>query len=393
MSGIRGSQRLESYASKLIKSLQDHTAEIFPPDAQKTLRSYSMKEVGDLIGVNPNTFRHYIKTYADQMPTGKLVNGNRRYFTAEEMQEIREFLWKEGRIGIKEYRRRQPGEEMKAITVFNLKGGVSKTSSTVHLAEILALRGYRVLAVDLDAQASLTNLFGLTPEAMPDMPSSYNVISYKNPLPVRDVIRKTYFPGIDIIPASMDIIEFEYETALSFRDGGTSSPFHSRMAEGLSQVRDDYDIVLFDTPPQLSFAVISALFASSGMIIPLTASMLDVMSLSTFMTMAAELMAVVEEQDQDKTYDFIRFMITRYETGDQPQLQVASFMRTVLGDAVMNNEFLKSTAIGDAANTKQPLFEVEPRDITKSTYDRVMASISGMADEVEADLRKAWGRT
>ena len=125
----------------------------------------------------------------------------------------------------------------------------------------------------------------------------------------------------------------------------------------------------------------------------LTASMLDVMSLSTFMTMAAELMAVVEEQDQDKTYDFIRFMITRYETGDQPQLQVASFMRTVLGDAVMNNEFLKSTAIGDAANTKQPLFEVEPRDITKSTYDRVMASISGMADEVEADLRKAWGRT
>ncbi|MBW3243493.1 plasmid partitioning protein RepA [Epibacterium sp. DP7N7-1] len=393
MSGIRGSQRLENYASKLIKSLRDHTAEIFPPDAQKTLRSYSMKEVGDFIGINPNTFRHYIKTYQGRMPTGQLVNGNRRYFTAGEMQEIREFLWKEERISINEYRRRQPGEEMKAITVFNLKGGVSKTSSCVHLAEVLALRGYRVLAVDLDAQASMTNLFGLSPEAMPDMPSSYNVISYKNSMPIRDVIRKTYFPGIDILPASMDIIEFEYETALSFRgDAPKASPFHSRMAEALDQVRDEYDIVLFDTPPQLSFAVIAALFASNGMLIPLTASMLDVMSLATFMEMASELMKVVEEQDQDKTYDFIKFLITRYETGDNPQLQVASFMRTVLGDAVMSNEFLKSTAIGDAANTKQPLFEVEPRDITKSTYDRVMSSISGMADEIEDELRKAWGR-
>lgn len=108
MSGIRGSQRLETYASKLIKSLQDHTAEIFPPDAQKSLRAYSMKEVGDFIGLNPNTFRHYVKTYGGRMPTGELVNGNRRYFTAEEMQEIREFLWAEGRIGINEYRRRQP---------------------------------------------------------------------------------------------------------------------------------------------------------------------------------------------------------------------------------------------------------------------------------------------
>lgn len=353
---------------------------------------YSMKEVGDFIGLNPNTFRHYVKTYGGRMPTGELVNGNRRYFTAEEMQEIREFLWAEGRIGINEYRRRQPGEEMKAITIFNLKGGVSKTSTCVHLAELLALRGYRLLVVDIDAQASLTNLFGLSPEAMPDMPSSYNVISYKQPMPVHEVIRKTYFPGIDIIPASMDIIEFEYETALSFREGQTSSPFHSRMAEALHQVRDDYDIVLFDTPPQLSFAVISALFASSGMLIPLTASMLDVMSLATFMEMASELMKVVEEQEQNKTYDFIKFLITRYESGDNPQLQVASFMRTVLGDAVMSHAFLKSTAIGDAANTKQPLFEVEPRDITKSTYDRVMASISGMADEVEAELRKAWGR-
>lgn len=392
MSGIRGSKRLETFSSKLSKSLQDHSTEIFPPDAQKGLRSYSMKEVGDFIGINPNTFRHYIKTYADKMPTGTLVNGNRRYFTAEEMQEIREFLWKEGRISIKEYRRRQPGEELKVITVFNLKGGVSKTSSTTNLAQLLALRGYRLLLVDLDAQASMTNLFGLSPELMPDMPSSYNVVSYKAPLPIREVIRKTYFPGIALVPASMDIIEFEYETALSFRDGKSGSPFHSRMAEALDQVRDDYDIVMFDTPPQLSFAVISALFASTGMLIPLTASMLDVMSLATFMDMASELMQVVEEQDRDKTYDFIRFLITRYETGDQPQLQVASYLRTVLGDSVMSNEFVKSTAIGDAANTKQPVLEVEPRDMTKSTYDRIVTSISGIADEVEADLRKAWGR-
>jgi chromosome partitioning protein len=392
MSSLHGSSTLKDFSEKLSRSLQNHSESLYPPNAKKTLRVFSMRETCDFVGVNLNTFRRYIKLYEGKMPTGDLVNGNRRYFRAEEIQAIREFLWKEGKITINEYRRRQPGEEMKVISVFNLKGGVGKTLSTVTIAEHMALLGYRVLVIDLDAQASTTNMLDIKPEIEPDMPTIYDVLTYKEPIPIREAIQSTYFVGLDVVPASMDIIDFEHQTAVAFRDGYTGAPFHSRMSVALDQVKDDYDIVLFDTPPQLSFSVISAIFASTGIVIPLTASMLDVMSLATFMEMSSDLMSVVEEGNQVKNFDFIKFLITRYEGSDSPQLQMASYLRTVLGEAVMANEYVKSTVIGDSGNTKQPVLEVDPRDFNKKTYDRLLESIWGIVGEIETDLRKAWGR-
>lgn len=392
MGRIKGSERLQTYARTIARSLSEHNRDTHPPDAQKLLRTFSMREASEFLGVNPNTFRSYVKTHEGEMPVGTLVNGTRRVFTMQEIRDIREFLFRKGRIGLEGYPIRQKGEHLQMVTCFNLKGGVAKTTSSVNLGMTLAARGFRVLIVDLDAQASCTNLFGINPEADESMLSAYDVIRYKETSPIRDVIRKTYFPGVDLIPASMDIVEFEYETALSFRDPGGAAPFHARMTRALDDVRDDYDLVIFDTPPQMSFAVISALFASTGLVIPLTASMLDVMSLSTFLSMAGDLMQVVEEQATDKRYDFIRFLITRYEATDQPQLQLASYLRTILGDAVMASTLIKSTAIGDAANTTQPILEVDPKEFNKRTYDRIIESVNAIADELQDDIYAAWGR-
>jgi chromosome partitioning protein len=152
-------------------------------------------------------------------------------------------------------------------------------------------------------------------------------------------------------------------------------------------------VVIFDTPPQLNFSVISALFASTGVLIPLNASMLDVMSLASFLGMASNLMSVVEAHAPEHGLNFVRVLITRYENTDGPQVQISSLLRTVLGDAVLPAEFLKSTAVGDAANTQQSIFEVEPRDVNRRTYERAIESVSRVTDEVEREILKAWGRS
>jgi chromosome partitioning protein len=390
---IKGSKRFTSLSTRLTSKIQEHSEESFPPDAHKTLRKFAMREAADFLRINQNTFRHYVSTLSDKIPTGELDKSNRRYFTLEEIHHIQEVLFREGKIEAKDYPRRTSIESCQVITCFNLKGGSAKTSTVVNMSQLMAARGYRVLLVELDSQASLTNMFGITPELDPEMLTSYDMIRYKDPVPAREVIRKTYFPGIDLIPGSMNIMEFEFETALSFRNPGATGVFHTRIAAALEAVQQDYDIILFDTPPQLSFAVIAALFASNGVLIPLNASMLDVMSLASFLRMAGELMTVVETYAPDHGFDFVKILITRYEAGDQPQVQMASFLRTVLGPTVMPVEFVKSTAIGDAANTKQTVFEVEPRDINRKTYDRVIESISRICDEIEIEMHKAWGRT
>lgn len=392
MNGIRGSERLQKFGNSIARALREHNQEVHPPDAQKQLRSFSMREAAQFLGLKDNTFRHYLKVYEGKVSPGTLVQGNRRVFKSEEVEEIRHFLNKSGKFSPDIFPRRQPGEKLQVITTFNLKGGVSKTSVATNIATLLSTRGYRVLLGDVDAQSSSTHLFGFHPEADPEMKTVYDVIKHDNPVSITEAIRPTCFPNLKLLPCSLDIVEFEYETALSFRNPTGSIPFHTRLARAFAEIEDQFDLIVIDTPPQLTFAVIACLFAANGLVIPLGASMLDVMSLTAFLSMAGDLMRVVESQDMHKHYDFIRFLITRFEESDQPQMQMASFLRTILGDAVLGTSFIKSTAIVDAANTTQTVLEVEPREFNRRTYERIMECIWDMTDEIERDMYAAWGR-
>src|SRR5690606_26755349 len=132
-------------------------------------------EAAELLRINQNTFRHHVSNL-EGFPEGILEGGNRRSFSAEELVEAQRVLLETGRIRPEEHPRRIDGEACQVLTVFNLKGGSAKTSTVTRLGKLMGLLGYRVLLIDLDSQASLTNLFGITPELAPDMPTSYDLI-------------------------------------------------------------------------------------------------------------------------------------------------------------------------------------------------------------------------
>jgi chromosome partitioning protein len=155
----------------------------------------------------------------------------------------------------------------------------------------------------------------------------------------------------------------------------------------------DYDVLIFDTPPKLGVAVFAALFASRGVLIPINAAMQDVISLANVLSMAGNMMEVLEARTHDHGLDFVKLLITRSEDADQSQVQAASFLRTVLGEDVMAADFVNSTALRDAATMQQTLFEVEPRDVNRKTYDRAIESIGRITAEIEAEISKARGRT
>ncbi|MFW2545482.1 plasmid partitioning protein RepA [Primorskyibacter sp. 2E107] len=373
--------------------LQAHAKTFHPPDASKHLREFNMAEAADLMNMKVTTFRTHHAKLPEDLPQGELTNANRRYFRLEEVHQLQDYLYSIGKISAKDYPRRQDGERTQIVSTFNLKGGVAKTSTVIHAATMFAARGYRVLLIDLDAQASATNLLGSHPDQDPDMLTIYDAITFKDPVPIRDTVRTTYFPKLHLIPASMQIMEFEFETALSFQDRtGSTGSFQDRLRLQLETIQEDYDIILFDTPPALNFAVLSSLFASTGVIIPVGASMIDAMSLRSFLDMASGLIGTIEEQTSDHSFNFIKVLITKYEATDNPSVQMAGFLRAALGNRVMGPEFVKSTAISDAANTIQPLIEVDPRDMTRKTYDRAFDSVRRVTDEILREIHRAWGR-
>jgi chromosome partitioning protein len=390
---VRGATRFQAISARVTRQLKNFSQDPPPPDARKKLRKFAMREAADFLRINQSTFRHYVSSMVDKLPSGELDKSNRRYFTLEEIHEIQRVLFEEGKINPKTYPRRQGDEPCVALTYFNPRKGSGTSSLSAHTAANLALMGYRVLACDLDPQATLTNMFGVTSELDPDMPTAYDMIRNEAPVLARDVIQKTCFPNLDLVPAAMSLMEFEYEAAFPLRNPSTTGAFHTRIAKALEPVLPDYDVVIFDTPPQINLTAAAALFASRGVLIPLNASMLDVRSLARFLTMVGNLMEVVEEHAPDHGFNFVKFLITRYEATDPQQVQTTSFLRTVLGSSVMAAEFVKSTVIGDAATTKQTLFEVEPRDVNRKTYDRAIESIGRITVEVEAEIFKVWGRT
>jgi chromosome partitioning protein len=284
---------------------------------------------------------------------------------------------------------------LQVVSCVNFKGGSAKTTTSAHLAQYLALNGYRVLAVDLDPQASLTALHGLQPEFdIQDNQTLYGSIRYDDQLQhPSQIIRKTYIPGLDIIPANLELMEFEHETpkALLHRKPNDAL-FFQRIALVLSEVSNDYDVVVIDCPPQLGFLTLAALSASTSMVITVHPQMLDLMSMSQFLSMASNLLRVVNESGGKAQFDWMRYLVTRFEPGDIPQSQMVEFMREMFCDNVCKNPMVKSTAISDAGLTKQTIYEV-PRDrFSKSTFERAMDAMNNVNAEIEDLIKAAWGR-
>ncbi|WP_224826693.1 plasmid partitioning protein RepA [Cognatishimia sp. MH4019] len=387
-------QRIDSlvgeHAQKLSERLQAHRAQLFPPNAERTLRKFTSGEVADLLGVKDAYLR---KLHLDgKGPSPEIRSGGRRYYTPEDIQALRELLEQGAKTPGTYLPGRRAGNKLQVITVINFKGGSGKTTTSAHLAQKLALDGYRVLGIDLDPQASFSALHGFQPEFdLLDGGTLYDAIRYDDPVPLRDIIRKTYFTNLDLVPGNLDLMEFEHETPRAIIEGG-SSLFFTRVGEALSSVEQDYDVVVMDCPPQLGFVTMSALSAATAILVTVHPQMLDVMSMCQFLLMTSNLLGVVAEAGGDMSYDWLRYVVTRYEPGDGPQNQMVSFMRSMFGEHVLNHTVLKSTAISDAGITKQTLYEVEKSQFTRSTYERAIESINAVNGEIEDLIQQAWER-
>jgi chromosome partitioning protein len=182
---------IQRHAHDLSEQLQAHQRNNFPPSAEKSIRLFSPAEAAKLVGIHEG----YLRQIASEgRGIAATVTNGRRSYSVEDIQNIRRILDQSARGDRRYLPHRIEGEHLQIITVMNFKGGSGKTTTSAHLSQYLALHGYRVLAIDLDPQASLSALFGSQPELdVGPNETLYGAIRYdEHRRSISEVVRGTY---------------------------------------------------------------------------------------------------------------------------------------------------------------------------------------------------------
>jgi chromosome partitioning protein len=346
------------------------------PNLEKTPRRYTLTEVAELVQLPRKTLEYAIQT--KDLPKGD-ASGRKRLFTLEDVEAFRRYTgtlpW------------RAPGTPVAIVTVANFKGGVGKTSAAIHLAQYFALKGYRTLAVDLDPQASLTTLFGFLPDS--DIPDELTALPFFTGA-ARDLqycVRRTHWHRLDLIPANLALSDAEFALAKrqTSEDGFT---FYRPLLEGLEGLAPDYDIVVIDTPPAQGFVTMNALYAATGLVIPMTPAMMDFASAALFLRMLTSNLEVINQfEGREKQFGFARILLSKYEPNNRVHQQIERWVRRGFPGTVVAKNLALSAALRTGPDL-QTAYESFVGD--RRTLRRAMEYLDDVNEEIEALVRETW---
>ena len=158
--------------------------------------------------------------------------------------------------------------------------------------------------------------------------------------PLREIIRKSQLGNRDLVPANLELKEFEQEAPKALLGVNQPRMFATCVDGAQACVDDDYDVVVVDCPPQLDYLTLSAVRGHRGRgDCPSADARRDV---DLFLLRTSDLPRIVGYAGGNMGYDWLRYLVTRYEPGVGPQNQMVSFMRSMFGEHVLNYPMLKS---------------------------------------------------
>jgi chromosome partitioning protein len=260
---------------------------------------------------------------------------------------------------------------MPIVTVLNLKGGVGKTTTCHHLAGTLALEGRRVLLVDNDPQASLTQGF-LGPAATRAMnPAATLAAVYagEEPFPAQ-VIRPSGVDGVDLLPGSYVAADFNTPRP-------HAAPFETQacLREFLAEVRGEYDLVLVDCPPTLSLCSWAALVASDFLLTPLKPEDYGAQGIA----FVRDSMALVQS-GPNPALRMLGFLLTLVAPRKTVHQLYEESLRAEYGPLVFRTRVAEAVDYVEALNRRLPVAQYKPRGAAAKVMRELSAELAERLD-------------
>ena len=237
----------------------------------------------------------------------------------------------------------------KVIAVINHKGGVGKTATTANLGAALKMRGHKVLLVDMDAQANLTESLGISTELDNTI---YQAMRGKMPLPI---IKNE--DGLDIVPSCLDMSAIEMEIIQKY---AREQIVHKL----IEPIRNDYDYILIGCPPSLSILTINAMTAANCVIIPVEAEYLAMRGMGRLTNVINDVKC-----NMNPGLYIAGILITLYDGRKNFNQDIRDIIRETFQGDVFDTAIRNNVSIGEATAAKHDIFHYAPKSSGAEDYN------------------------
>ena len=355
----------------------------FLPEEEKTLRRrFNRPELAEYVDRNANYIARLEKQLIADGVLSELADQGQFKYEVKHIHELQAHFdtrpWRDPNL-----------DDPLVMAVSSLKGGVGKTTVAIYTAQYLATKGYRVLVIDMDNQASATAVFGINPDR--DLSPEETVLPYfeGGEETLDYAIRKTYFPGLDLVPTNLTAFNIEWSLAAELVRAETDiekDELTSLLRSGIDSVSENYDVVIIDSPPNLGTTTMNVLRAADAILVPSPARSLDFESTVTFLRM------IIEHSGKlgiDRDYKFLKLACTLYEGrmyGDTPSSQkyLQDVMGVALEEYLVPQPFHKLAEVENSAASQSTVFEdYRPQKKARDQIER-------FCREIEYNILATW---
>ena len=241
----------------------------------------------------------------------------------------------------------------KAIAIFNQKGGVGKTTTNINLAACLAMKGKRVLILDIDPQGNTTSGVGISKREL-DV-TTHEILIEDDHHPGEAVV-PTGIKNLDIMPASVQLAGAEVELInIAGRE--------KRLKMAIDVLKPEYDYIFIDCPPSLGILTINALTAVDSVLIPIQCEFYALEGVSQLMS---TIQIVRSNMNPDLKIEGV--ILSMFDGRNNLSVQVVEEVKKYFKDKVYTTVIPRNVRLAEAPSHGMPVIQYDPKSAGAQAY-------------------------